>query len=242
MIRSEYSVLDTSSSFVPTGQHPGTERRWVGIFGGALTSFTIERGALSTGHDETHDEHSISGYTGWTPSGTCDDADSWTYSQHGSVDFRSTTTYHLRDGDVQSTQHDYRVTDEHYDPSPYARTYHCVDGASGRTCQVTTNGSQLVGSDTGDQVDNHLEDLVFVLRPDTSGVVFAIDHLTAGRRLLFRGIDITGKDFVGDVSPLGEIFFATTDFSILLHEPLNGRMPQFVRPANMVKILAALWL
>jgi hypothetical protein len=242
MIRSEHTVVDTSSSFVSSGQHPGKERKWVGIFAGALTSFMIERSALNTAHDETHDEHMISGYTGWTSAGACNNADSWTYSRHDGVDYTANTTYHLRDGDVQSTQHGYRITDEYYDPSPYARTYSCVNGVLGRTCQVTTNGSDLVSSDTGDQVDNHLEDLVFVLRPDTAGVVFAVDPLTAGRRLRFRGVDITGKDFVGDASPLGEIFFATTDFSTVFHEPLNGRMPQFVRPANMVKILAALWL
>jgi len=32
------------------------------------------------------------------------------------------------------------------------------------------------------------------------------------------------------------------DGSFAVHEPLGGRMPAFARPANTVRIIAALWL
>jgi hypothetical protein len=241
MERSEIIIVDTSSSFVPSGQYPGTETRWVGLFSGALSSFTIDRSASSAEHTETHDEHTISGYTGWGTAGTCDDTDSWIYTYNDNSDNKVTTIYHLRDGDTQSTQHSDGTIDNHYDPSPNVRTEHCVNGDLGTVCNTTaSSNSTLVTSNTA-QNDDHIQDVQFVLRADSAGIVMAVGPL-ANRRLMFRGIDITGKDFVGDVSPLGEIFFATTDMTTVVHEPANGRMPPFAPPGNMVKIVAALWL
>lgn len=234
---------DSSSSFVAPGEPPGTDRSWVGIFAGALSSFTTDRSVLSTQHDEQRSNHSISGATSWSASGLCDWMDTWTFVQHYDTDYKATTTYHLKDGDIQSTAHSYRVTDDHFDPSPYVRSYHCLNWSP--SCQVASNGSVNVSTDTGDQFDNRIETPTLVLRPDSGGVVFSYEDYSSGTRasgMRFRGIDITGKDFVGDVSPLGEIFFATSDLTTVIHEPVNGRMPLFVRPPNMVKILAALWL
>jgi hypothetical protein len=59
---------------------------------------------------------------------------------------------------------------------------------------------------------------------------------------MFRDMDISNQDFVADASPLGEMFFALSDGSVVIHEPKGGRMPVFVKPANMVRITAALWL
>ncbi|HTE15098.1 MAG TPA: hypothetical protein VK642_08470 [Burkholderiales bacterium] len=56
----------------------------------------------------------------------------------------------------------------------------------------------------------------------------------------FRSIDITGKSYVADASPLGEVFFATTDRSIVIHEP-KGSTPRIVIPPNVVQLLAAVW-
>jgi hypothetical protein len=169
--------------------------------------------------------------------------DTWTSVEHHNTDFKGTTTYRFKDGDVQSTRHSYRITDDHLDPSPNVRSYHCWNWSP--NCQVVSSGSANISSGTGDQIDDHVENLALVLRPDRGGVVFSYEDYSSGTpvsRTRFRGIDITGKDFVGDVSPLGEIFFATSDLTTIIHEPVNGRMPLFVRPPNMVKILAVLWL
>ncbi len=54
-----------------------------------------------------------------------------------------------------------------------------------------------------------------------------------------------GGSFVADASPIGEVFFATPDFSVLHHEPKAGNMPVLSRemiPNGIVKLLAAIWL
>jgi hypothetical protein len=56
----------------------------------------------------------------------------------------------------------------------------------------------------------------------------------------FRANDITGKAFVADASPIGEVFFATTDLSLVVHEPRRGAQVNF--PPNVVKLLAAIWM
>lgn len=58
----------------------------------------------------------------------------------------------------------------------------------------------------------------------------------------FRGIDLAGKEYVADSSPLGEVFFATSDLSTVIHEPFPGTMRPLQIPANVVKLLAAVWL
>lgn len=67
--------------------------------------------------------------------------------------------------------------------------------------------------------------------------------------LKFRGETIVLKpntlSFVADTSPIGEVFFATPDLSILHHEPKAGNMPVLSRemiPNGIVKLLAAIWL
>jgi hypothetical protein len=56
----------------------------------------------------------------------------------------------------------------------------------------------------------------------------------------FRNNDITDKWYVADGSPIGEVFFATTDLSVIVHEPMRG--PKIVIPPNVVKLLAAIWM
>lgn len=58
----------------------------------------------------------------------------------------------------------------------------------------------------------------------------------------FRSIVLTGKEYVADSSPLGEVFFATSDKSVIIHEPVPGGMPQVQIPENVVKLLAAIWM
>ncbi len=58
----------------------------------------------------------------------------------------------------------------------------------------------------------------------------------------FRSINLTGKEYVADSSPLGEVFFATSDKSDIIHQTVPGGMPQVRIPENVVKLLAAIWL
>jgi hypothetical protein len=58
----------------------------------------------------------------------------------------------------------------------------------------------------------------------------------------FRNIILTGKEYVADSSPLGEVFFATSDKSTIIHEPVQGGMPQVRIPENVVKLLAVVWM
>jgi len=59
---------------------------------------------------------------------------------------------------------------------------------------------------------------------------------------MFRGIALSGKEYVADSSPLGEVFFAVSDKSVVIHEPVPGGMPQILIPENIVKLLAVVWL
>jgi hypothetical protein len=58
----------------------------------------------------------------------------------------------------------------------------------------------------------------------------------------FRDIVLTGKEYVADSSPLGEVFFATSDKSDIIHDTVPGGMPRVRIPENVVKLLAALWM
>jgi hypothetical protein len=58
----------------------------------------------------------------------------------------------------------------------------------------------------------------------------------------FRIHDLSGKEYLADTSPLGEVFFATSDRSVVVHDAIPGNMPQIQLPANAVKLLAAIWL
>ena len=63
--------------------------------------------------------------------------------------------------------------------------------------------------------------------------------------LWFRDRNITGKAYLADASPLGELFFALEDMSELVHEPIPGGMLTLTRdkiPANVVRLLAAVWM
>jgi hypothetical protein len=57
----------------------------------------------------------------------------------------------------------------------------------------------------------------------------------------FEGVQIA-DEFARDVSPLGEIFFATKDGHTIIHRPLNNRMPIFRLPQGYDQILGAIWL
>lgn len=134
------------------------------------------------------------------------------------------------------------VSDYRYSPIPGV-SYHTVCPSTPNTCVTTPIGYDVVASDVPNDPPLNVKDPAIVFAPNSSAVVYyELLSSTATRTLKFRGIDLTNKRFVADSSPLGEMFFALSDGSVVIHEPRNGRMPTFVRPANMVKIKAALWL
>lgn len=55
---------------------------------------------------------------------------------------------------------------------------------------------------------------------------------------------IGNKGFIADASPLGEVFVANADKSVVIYRPLSSSgMPATIDiPANVVKLIAALWL
>jgi hypothetical protein len=56
----------------------------------------------------------------------------------------------------------------------------------------------------------------------------------------FRNEVLTNKSIVVDASPLGEVFLATSDLSVVLHEPKRG--PKVVIPPTLTQLLAAIWM
>lgn len=68
----------------------------------------------------------------------------------------------------------------------------------------------------------------------------AIFRDNATDALDFRGTPITGF-YAWDVSPLGEVFFATPDGGTIVHEP-QGARPRFTRPPGMTRVIAAFWM
>jgi hypothetical protein len=57
---------------------------------------------------------------------------------------------------------------------------------------------------------------------------------------MFRDREIGDKAYVADASPIGEVFFATADLSVIVHEPKRG--PTLTLPPNVVKLIAAIWM
>jgi len=68
----------------------------------------------------------------------------------------------------------------------------------------------------------------------------------AARGFVVRGHSLgqTTAGFIADSSPLGEIFAAKTDMSTIVYDPApSSRMPPTIEiPANIVKLIAAVWL
>lgn len=76
----------------------------------------------------------------------------------------------------------------------------------------------------------------------SDAIIYSRNTNNGGFHMLFRGMDLTGLSYAADASPIGEVFFATTDMSVVIHEPKGGRMPPIVIPPNVVKIIGAIWM
>lgn len=61
----------------------------------------------------------------------------------------------------------------------------------------------------------------------------------------FRNEVLPAGSYLADASPIGEVFLATPDMSVLVHEPKPGNMPVLTResiPGGIVRLLAAIWM
>jgi len=89
-----------------------------------------------------------------------------------------------------------------------------------------------------------------IVRPLTDrreDVIYTATQIDGSQKTIptFRGLDLTNKPYVADASPVGEVFFATSDLSTIIHEPKALSMPVIDRsmlPTNMIRLLAAVWL
>ena len=62
------------------------------------------------------------------------------------------------------------------------------------------------------------------------------------RKPVFRDYQVKDFLYVIEASPFGDIFFAERDLSKIIHEPGKSGIQQFVPPANIRSIEAAIWL
>jgi hypothetical protein len=84
---------------------------------------------------------------------------------------------------------------------------------------------------------NHQVTILRTLGPSYQNVV----KWTYGQGQQFRGIQVD-QGYVADVSPIGEVFLATPDLSVVIHEPRLGGMKKVVIPPQVTKLIAAIWL
>ena len=217
----------------------GEDTQWVGLFGGSIATFKIQTNNVANSDEKQNIDYLLSG-------NSCNWDVALTNADRSQEDDAYVTTYQLSDGPVLSTFTNSRASYGRYEPVPVRWHYECDPTALATPpCKITGDNAVQTSDDTGYQTSYLQKNIVVALTAKSDGIVLRDAILPPGALYLptrFRGYDITGKDFVGDSSPLGEIFFATTDMSLIVHEPRAGRMPSFVPPSNMVRILAALWL
>jgi hypothetical protein len=86
------------------------------------------------------------------------------------------------------------------------------------------------------------QSLVRTLNGRVDGSIIS-DTLLPGQSLIRGHAFPFNQEFVADASPLGEIFFATTNKSLIVYDPGRSGLPATLAiPPNIVKIVAALWL
>jgi len=146
--------------------------------------------------------------------------------------------------------------------SPISASVSC--GIAGISLPSTANGAPFLDID--------YSYIGFGPCPAATGTVFQLVDVATQKKRIYRALTASAQDavysdekepgvlkfrdetivhnvaagsFVADVSPIGEVFFATPDLSILHHEPKAGNMPVLSRemiPNGIVKLLAAIWL
>ncbi len=74
---------------------------------------------------------------------------------------------------------------------------------------------------------------------DEAIVVEALNGQTV--RLQVAGQPLANS-YVADASPVGEIFAANADLSMVIHRPHAGGIKTWERPASVVKLLGVIWM
>lgn len=92
----------------------------------------------------------------------------------------------------------------------------------------------------GPTVNNLRYTIVHALTDKLGDAIFSLSISGGPARTRFRSLDITGQSYVADASPVGEVFFAIADLSVVVHEP-KGTTPKVVFPPNIVRLLSAVW-
>jgi hypothetical protein len=101
------------------------------------------------------------------------------------------------------------------------------------TCDEAA-GRQGSGANVQNALDQRARDAIYFEPSPTVPLFFD------GTLLFSNGAQ--GTAYVADASPVGEVFVAKSDLSFMVHRPLPGGIPQVVIPANIVRLLAVLWL
>jgi hypothetical protein len=89
-------------------------------------------------------------------------------------------------------------------------------------------------------ISTNMHDLVQAISDRVEDAVYSLQTTSGPAVVRFRIHDITNMWYVADSSPIGEVFFATADLSVVEHEPKRG--PKVVIPPNVVRLLAAVWM
>ena len=125
-----------------------------------------------------------------------------------------------------------------YSEIPKSKNFHrisdyCVD-AYGTV--ISSSQSITYQSDVEDPYNKGKRSRVFP-NHRLADSIYSVD----GHGAYFRGISLLGGA-IYDASPIGEVFIATPDMQVVIHEPVAGGMKKIVIPSNIVKLLAATWL
>ncbi|HZR01805.1 MAG TPA: hypothetical protein VFA81_01375 [Burkholderiales bacterium] len=210
----------------------GADKIWVGQMEGTVHMIDVQENASSVSNS-SHDWHAdVSGGS------DCIFSLSITNKEHQDHADNWTSTYFLRDGGVAGSQSSSYSRDDWLDPVPFVQTEDCGP-LNWPSCKVS-GGWTPMSRQTGPTDSNQRKTIVRAFTAANTGIVWS--ELPAPGVVRFRGTNITGKPFIGDASPLGEVFFATSDMSLIVHDIKNNRMPTFAPPSNMMTIVAALWL
>ena len=104
-------------------------------------------------------------------------------------------------------------------------------------------GTKLSGVDTG----TPKQTIYRALTSDSRNAIY-VDASANPGILKFDGQPLpiaNGQRLIIDVSPLGEVFVAASDLSVVIHKPNGGNMPVLDRdmvPSGIVGLLAAVWM
>ena len=93
-------------------------------------------------------------------------------------------------------------------------------------------GRRLLQAFTG----NLNEAITFDLKPVMGQFVYQID----GK--IIPSVSGALPAYVADASPIGELFFATSDLNFIIHKPRANGIQVWQKPDSVVRLMAAIWL